>query len=1051
VTTLSLSRSDILLRLGGLVGAVLATGVFVAVALTVRNETRIAEAQSRRFHSYRLADEFRQSSDDLTRMARSYVVTGDLRFEEYFNRILEIRDGRSPRPVGYHGVYWDFVTATGERPQPDGEPIALETLMREYGFTSDEFALLDRAKDLSDALVALEARAMHAVKGLFPDASGAFTVRGEPDPALARDLLHGREYHEAKASIMAPIDQFIGRVDARTAADIAALRRHGRWLGLVAQIVLGTFILFLLSSPLLLRRSDAAPSSEVERIGRGEARSRSASAVRSGWPLLVAATAAILGVVLLAWWNQARIEGQMRTDTENALTTVLQATTGAVQQWFREREQEAQVWAGHLEVREYARLLAGDEAGLREADAMTARVGLQTQLDEFALGMGYQGYLVVSPTGEVLASHEPTRIPPGTREVVREAFLGDVLSAPRYGSIDLPHLLTLEPDAEPEPAMLIGAAIREEDGVVAALVLILDPQATFTRILQRGRIGESGESYAFNRNGELISESRFDEQLRDIGLISDAERAILNIPIRDPGGNLTEGFRPTAPPSEQRLTHMAERAITSGPGTNLDGYNDYRGVPVVGAWTWDETDGIGITTEMDVAEAYRSVSQTRRSTILTSLASVLLVLALVGLFMRNRVRMAQAHTDLEAAVGGLRAANDELESVNSVILRWDPEGNVIFLNDFGLRLFGFSRDEILGKPVLGMIVPDTESTGRNLATMMEELLEQPEKYESNENESVTRDGKRIWMAWRNKPIVNDEGTLKEILTVGLDITERKAAEQRFRSVTESANDAVVSSDSTSTIVAWNRAAAEMFGWREQEIIGRPVETIIPERFHAAHKSGMDRLTATGDAHIIGTTVELSGLHREGHEFSIEMSLSTWRTGDDVFYTGIIRDITERKRMEEELEKARQRMEDELNVGREIQMSMLPLTFPAFIDRDEFTIYAKLIPAREVGGDFYDFFFIDDDRLCVVVGDVSGKGVPSALFMAVTRTLLQATAKSDASPASILTRVNDDLSERNESCMFVTVFLGILNVATGEFRYTNAGHNPPFICISGTVP
>jgi sigma-B regulation protein RsbU (phosphoserine phosphatase) len=142
--------------------------------------------------------------------------------------------------------------------------------------------------------------------------------------------------------------------------------------------------------------------------------------------------------------------------------------------------------------------------------------------------------------------------------------------------------------------------------------------------------------------------------------------------------------------------------------------------------------------------------------------------------------------------------------------------------------------------------------------------------------------------------------------------------------------------------------------------------------------------------------------------------------------------------------AKERMESELNIGQEIQMSMLPLEFPPFPNRHEFAIFAKLIPAREVGGDFYDFFFIDDDHLCVCVGDVAGKGVPSALFMAVTRTLIKATAKDDGSPASILTRVNDELSERNESCMFVTVFVAILNVDTGLFRYTNAGHNPPYI-------
>ena len=142
--------------------------------------------------------------------------------------------------------------------------------------------------------------------------------------------------------------------------------------------------------------------------------------------------------------------------------------------------------------------------------------------------------------------------------------------------------------------------------------------------------------------------------------------------------------------------------------------------------------------------------------------------------------------------------------------------------------------------------------------------------------------------------------------------------------------------------------------------------------------------------------------------------------------------------------AKDRMESELNIGREIQMSMLPLTFPAFPDRSDFDVHAGLYPAREVGGDFYDLFLIDDHHFCYCVGDVSGKGVPAALFMAVTKTLIKSRAANDLSPASILSHVNTELSHNNDSCMFVTIFLGILDVTTGETVFTNAGHNPPYI-------
>jgi len=147
---------------------------------------------------------------------------------------------------------------------------------------------------------------------------------------------------------------------------------------------------------------------------------------------------------------------------------------------------------------------------------------------------------------------------------------------------------------------------------------------------------------------------------------------------------------------------------------------------------------------------------------------------------------------------------------------------------------------------------------------------------------------------------------------------------------------------------------------------------------------------------------------------------------------------------------KERMEGELNVGRDIQMSMLPLIFPAFPHRSEFDVFALLEPAREVGGDFYDFYLLDEDQVCFVIGDVSGKGVPSALFMAVTKTLIKSKASECRSPARILEQVNREISTDNSSSMFVTLFLCILNLKTGELTFTNAGHNPPYLMLSGKL-
>ncbi|PKN65707.1 MAG: serine/threonine protein phosphatase [Deltaproteobacteria bacterium HGW-Deltaproteobacteria-15] len=149
--------------------------------------------------------------------------------------------------------------------------------------------------------------------------------------------------------------------------------------------------------------------------------------------------------------------------------------------------------------------------------------------------------------------------------------------------------------------------------------------------------------------------------------------------------------------------------------------------------------------------------------------------------------------------------------------------------------------------------------------------------------------------------------------------------------------------------------------------------------------------------------------------------------------------------------AKERIESELKIAHDIQMSILPKIFPPFPDRTEFDVFASMKPAKEVGGDLYDFFFMDEENFCFAIGDVSGKGVPASLFMAVTKTLVKTKATQGLSAENVMIRVNQDLSLDNESMMFVTLFFGILNTVTGEVVYSNAGHNPPFLLsAAGTI-
>ena len=141
---------------------------------------------------------------------------------------------------------------------------------------------------------------------------------------------------------------------------------------------------------------------------------------------------------------------------------------------------------------------------------------------------------------------------------------------------------------------------------------------------------------------------------------------------------------------------------------------------------------------------------------------------------------------------------------------------------------------------------------------------------------------------------------------------------------------------------------------------------------------------------------------------------------------------------------KERISTELSMANRIQESMLPHVFPPYPDRKEFDIYAVMNPAREVGGDFYDFFMIDDDHLCVVMADVSGKGVPAALFMMISKTILQSCAMLGQSAGGILAKTNEALCSKNQVEMFVTVWLGILEISTGKMTCANAGHEYPAV-------
>ncbi len=214
-------------------GATVATVVFgglLAFGLYRYNaaEAELQAANESRYASYLLADELRQSSDDLTRLARTFTLTGDPKWEQQYQEVLDIRIGRRPRPLEYEKIHWDFRAADLPPTHGTGQAVALQALMKAAGFTAAEFAKLEEAAAQSDDLVKTETMAMNLVKGLNNDGKGNLTAKRALDLAKARELMHDLKYHQNKAKIMKPVDEFLTLVDARTRNHLASARAESR-------------------------------------------------------------------------------------------------------------------------------------------------------------------------------------------------------------------------------------------------------------------------------------------------------------------------------------------------------------------------------------------------------------------------------------------------------------------------------------------------------------------------------------------------------------------------------------------------------------------------------------------------------------------------------------------------------------------------------------------------------------------------------------------------------------------------------------------------------
>ena len=427
-----------------------------------------------------------------------------------------------------------------------------------------------------------------------------------------------------------------------------------------------------------------------------------------GWvgqvlPGLVAVSCIFI-VALAVMAGEGRLMSSARETNLRTLETVLRNTRQRFELWAQSRENDARVWAENDRLQVAIEGLmsspvpadlaqSGDQAWLRET--------LGPWLTEY----GYRGFTLLAPNGTTLASMRDA-------DLGQPSFIISLVNEDRLNSTGVvltrPHIVDLidtggagDLDAVDEEILMYAvAAVREGEMLLGYLALRIDPLSEYTATFRVGRTGVSGETFAIDRDGRLLTETRYGEELIEADLLVEGHPSILHVEVRDPGVDVTLGGIPSLPYAEWPLTEAASGVIAEGQGSDLRGYRDMRGVLVMGAWDWDPARDIGFVTEVELGEAMAGANQARAVLRVFAVAMALSFILLAVLFSAHRsITRRRAHATHEAN----QRLSQILMTVAEGIYGIDGDGVVTFINPRACAMLGYREDELIGKTMHSVV------------------------------------------------------------------------------------------------------------------------------------------------------------------------------------------------------------------------------------------------------------------------------------------------------------------------------------------------------------
>jgi len=666
--------------------------------------------------------------------------------------------------------------------------------------------------------------------------------------------------------------------------------------------------------------------------------------------LILLAAGFIILVSALAGFALAQVKAEIKDDVGEALQIVLQSAHESLILWVESNQ-------FHLaRLAEDPRIVFLTERQLGVPPRRNALIKsdalreLRNFFNPRRDQSGQAGFSIISPDFINIASMRDDNL--GAKNVIanqaldllNHAFRGHNVMVPPVWS-DIPLRSSSSGRPQNTPTMFFAAPVKTiRDEVIAVLTQRVDPSIDFSRLIQLGKIGRSGETFAFDRYAKLLSDSRFEDDLRRAGLIAEGQKSILSVSLRDPGGDITRGFSPAVPRYQQPLTRMAQLAITGKGGLNVQGYRDYRGVPVYGAWLWDTKLQIGLATKIDETEALDTYYTTR--TVILTVLGITVFLALGSLVFavvieeRAGRALKKSHDELEFRVEERTAELQEnqarleqteersrmlLESATEGIFGVAEDGLMNFINPAGLAMLGFEADELIGQKIHPLI-HHTRVDGRPYP------IEECPMHHSltrgvigNHDDEVLwrKDGTSFPVEYSSVPIRKNE-SIAGTVVVFRDISERQETDQALRKsratargLLDATKEALLLLDKEGIIIAVNQTAARRKRQTPEKLVGTNPFDKLPQDLCESRTARFKSVLETGKP------VDFEDVRDEMvfHNFYYPVQD---KTGEMMGVAIFAQEITERRHMEEDLKRKMAELEEfsKLAIGRELKMIQL---------------------------------------------------------------------------------------------------------------------------------